>query len=176
MASLSVDSPGIVGVPMYRGGPFCAHHFWESARPLDFKPPNTIQYNTIQYSTYNTVKKKNGHACAMRNSKTGKYDTLLTWMAVYFCKNRHYVLASAVFLCSLYCLTLWCIVYFLHSAVFFFDCSLLRFEKKSEQRRTPARPLAGVTVTQILYWLTYVAFLSAACMLMFGNLVENYGF
>ena len=38
----------------------------------------------------------------------------------------------------------------------FVDCSLLHFGKTSEQRRTPARLLAGVTVTPLLYCTAYV--------------------
>ena len=64
------------------------------------------------------------------------------------------MLASAVFLCSLYCLTLWCIVYFLHSAVFFFDCSSSRFEK--ERAATDACSLAGRRYRDTCSVLTYV--------------------
>jgi len=82
--------------------------------------------------------KKNGHACAMRNSENGKYNTLLTRTAVYFCKNYCFILASAVHLCWLCCLKWCCVAYFVCFAVFFFDCSSSRFEKTIEQRRTPA--------------------------------------
>ena len=64
--------------------------------------------------------------------------TFLTWTAVYFYKNYCSILASAVFLCWLWCLTWCCMVYFMGFAVFYVDCSSSRFEKMIKQRRTPA--------------------------------------
>ena len=56
MASLSVDSPWIVGAPT--GGVFIVLTICGLARPADSKPPNTIQYNTIQYNTVEVLKLK----------------------------------------------------------------------------------------------------------------------
>ena len=109
-------------------------------------------------------------------------------MAVYFCKNYCLILASAVFVCWLWCLKWRCTAYFVCFVVFFVDCSSSYFEKTIEQRQTPAGVHDRDRYEDVrtyrffsfdclcadclgTFWKILAS--GAACMITFGNLLEN---